>query len=102
LTTFSNIEKLQKLVWQGTAKFKFNTRKELSEIETFEKAYGLQLSASHKQFLDRFNGRMILAFEETYYIDMTDWEPDGPKKSSFYLFALDNLHNAYRDAKLDD
>lgn len=100
--TFSNIEKLKKLVWQGTPKYKFNTRLDISKIETFEKAYGLVLPESYKQFLERFNGGMILEFKETYYIDMTEWEPDGPKKSSFCLFGLEDVHNAYRDAKLDD
>ena len=100
--TFSNIEKLKKLVWQGTPKYKFHTRLNLSEIETFEKAYGLILSESFKQFLERFNGGMILELEESYYIDMTEWEPDGPKKSSFYLLSLEDIHEAYRDAKLDD
>jgi len=100
--TFSNIKKLKKLVWQGTPKYKFNTRIEHSEIDIFEKAYGLVLSKSYKQFLEEFNGGMILEFDESYYIDMTDWEPDGPKKSSFYLFGLSDIHDAYRDAKLDD
>ncbi len=53
--TYSNIEKIKKLVWQGTPKFKFNTTKERSEIETFEKAYGLVLSESYKQFLEPDN-----------------------------------------------
>ncbi len=102
IETFSNIEKLKKLVWQGTPKYKFNTRKDISEIETFEKAYELTFPESYKQFLERFNGGMILEFRESFYIDMTEWEPDGPKKSSFYLFGLEDVNNAYRDAKLDD
>lgn len=57
--TFSNIEKLKKLVWQGTPKYKFNIRKGISEIETFEKAYGLVLSESHKQFLEPDNQSLI-------------------------------------------
>jgi len=100
--SFSNIEKLKKLVWQGTPKYKFNTRIERSEIDIFEKAYGLVLSESYKQFLEEFNGGMILEYEESYYTDMTEWEPDGPKWSSFSLFSLSELIEKYRSVRLEN
>ena len=60
------------------------------DIETFGKAYGISFSESHKQFLERFNGGMIQEYEDYMYTDMTEWEPDGPKWSSFCLFSLDD------------
>lgn len=99
---FSNIEKLIEKRKQNTPKYNFNSSIPFSEIETFEKAYGLVLSDSYKQFLHVCNGGMNLEYEESYYIDMTDWEPDGPKKSSFYFFNLTDLLHAYKDARLDN
>ena len=36
------------------------------------------------------------------YTDMTEWEPDGPKWSSFCLFSLDELSESYRSLRLDN
>lgn len=99
---FSNIEKLIEKRKQQTPRYNFNSSIPLAEIETFEKAYGLVLSDSYKQFLHVCNGGMILEYDPSYFIDMTDWEPDGPKKSSFYFFDLTDLLRAYKDARLDD
>ena len=99
---FSNIIKLEERVYQGTPKYKFNTRLAREEIETFGKAYGISLSESHIQFLERFNGGRIQEYEDTYYIDMTVWEPDGPKWSSFSLFSLDEILERYRSLRLDN
>lgn len=99
---FSSIIKLEKRVYQGTPKYKFNTRLTREDIETFGKAYGISLSESHIQFLERFNGGRIQEYEDTYYIDMTEWEPDGPKWSSFSLFSLDEILEHYRSLRLDN
>ncbi|MFK5981854.1 MAG: SMI1/KNR4 family protein [Flavobacteriaceae bacterium] len=99
---FSNIIKLEKRVYQGTPKYNFNIRIKRDEIETFGKAYGIILSEAYIQFLERFNGGMILEFEETFYIDMTQWEPDGPKWSSFYFYNLNELIEKYRDLRLEN
>lgn len=100
--TFTNIEKLKKKVWHGTPKYNFNARLEPEEIETTEKAYGIVLPESYKQFLMRFNGGMILEHEEHFYTDMTEWEPDSPKRSSYYLFPLDEMIDKYTDLRFDD
>ena len=42
------------------------------------------------QFLENFDGGMILKEGEAYYTDMTDWEPDDPKYSSYYFFRWKN------------
>ena len=98
----SNIEKLIDNRKRGTPKYNFNSSIPISEIETFEKAFGLVLSDSYKQFLYVCNGGMILEYDEYFYTDMTDWEPDGPKESSFYFFNLSDLLHAYKDARLDN
>lgn len=98
----TNIKSLEEKVWQGTPKYNFNIRLDIEEIETFEKAYGIVLAESYKMFLERFNGGMITEFESSYYIDMTEWEPDGPKWSSNYLYELEKIHDEYRDLKLDN
>jgi len=97
----SNLEKLEEKRRQGAPKYKFNSRLNIDEIEIFEQAYGVVFPESYKQFLAEFNGGMILEEEESYYIDMTDWEPDGPKWSSFYFYTLDELEEKYIDLKHD-
>ena len=99
ISSFSSIKKLEEKRRQGTSKFQFNTQLDIEKIETFEKAYGLEFSASYKQFLATFNGGMLLEYDQSYYIDMTDWEPDGPKWSSFYFYTLDELGSQYTDLK---
>lgn len=95
---FSNIEKLKELCRQGDTRINFNSHLDVKEIEIFEKAYGIGFSESYKQFLEIFNGGMILEQEIYFYTDMTDWEPDGPKHSSFYFFTLDELCDKYTEA----
>ncbi len=99
---FSNIIKLKERIYQGSPKYKFNTRIRRNEIETFGKAFGISLSESHIQFLENFNGGLIQEYEDAYYIDMTEWEPDGPKWSSFSLFSLNEIIEQYRSLKLDN
>lgn len=45
---------------------------------------------------------MILEHEESYYLDMTDYEPDGPKASSFYFYPLDELLDKYTTFRLNN
>lgn len=97
---FSNIIKLKERVYQGNSRYKFNTRLAREEIELFEKAFGISLSESYIQFLERFNGGMILEYDDTFYIDMTDWEPDGPKWSSFYFYDFEELMDKYSGLSL--
>lgn len=100
--TFQNIKKLEKKVRQGTPKYNFNARLDLDEIETFEKAYGIVLPESYKEFLERFNGGMITRWESASYVDMTEFEPDHPSRDSFMLFSLEELYDKYTSLRLDD
>lgn len=99
---FPNIHRLEKRVQQGVLKYHFNNGNNREEIDVIERAYGIHFSKSYKLFLEKFDGGMICEFEDHYYIDMTDWEPDGPKESSFYLYSLDELIDAYRDLSLEN
>lgn len=100
--TFPNIKKLEEKVRQGTPKYDFNARLDLDEIETFEKAYGIVLPESYKQFLERYNGGMITRWESASYVDMTEFEPDHPSRDSFKLFSLEELIDKYTSLRLDD
>ena len=80
----------------------FNGELATSILERNEKAWGLQMSVYYKAFLSRFNGGYLLEFDETYYIDMTEWEPDGPKHSSFYFYSIEEAIDKYRSFRLDD
>ena len=99
--TFSNIIKLEEMRRQGLEKFNFNARLDIDKIETFEKAYGIVFPESYKRFMAGFNGGMMLEEPESYYTDMTEWEPDGPKWSSYYFYTLDELQYEYSDLKSD-
>lgn len=98
---FSSINKLEEKRKQGLSKFNFNARLDIEIIETFEKAYAIIFPESYKQFLTNFNGGMMLEYQPSFYTDMTEWEPDGPKWSSFYFFTLDELEDKYSDLKHD-
>ena len=100
--TFPNIKKLEKKVWQGTEKYNFNARLEEGLLETYEKAYGFVLPESYRQFMERFNGGMLLEHSQSFYVDMLEWEPDGQKWSSFYFYKLDEMIEKFRDLRLDN
>lgn len=100
--TFPNIKKLEEKVRQGTPKYDFNARLDLDVIETFEKAYGIVLPESYKQFLERFNGGLVSRWESASYVDMTEFEPDHPSRDSFKLFSLEELIDKYTSLRLDD
>jgi tetratricopeptide (TPR) repeat protein len=99
---FSNIEQLEELSYDYPERYFFNARITLDKIETVEKAYGFELPKMYKIFLTHFNGGMILEYEESYYQDMTDFEPDGPKDSSFYFYSMDEMIEKYRTFRLDN
>lgn len=99
--TSPNLKILEDKVWHGTPKYNFNSRLDLDKIETFEKAHGIVLSESHKQFLGRFNGGMITKYECTAYIDMSEYEADSPDRSSFVLFGLDGIIDEFEDLASD-
>lgn len=99
--TFPNIKKLEEKVRQGTPKYDFNARLDLDEIETFEKAYGIVLPESYKQFLERFNGVLISRWESASYVDMTEFEPDYPERDSFKLLSLDKIKSKFSDLRFD-
>jgi tetratricopeptide (TPR) repeat protein len=99
---FSNIEQLEELSYDYPERYFFNARITIDKIEIIEKAYGIVLPRMYKEFLTHFNGGMILEYEESYYQDMTDFEPDGPKDSSFYFFTLDEMIEKYRTFRLDN
>lgn len=93
--TCVNINRLEENRRCGMPKYHFNARLDMEIIETFERAHGIVFPESYKQFMAGFNGGMILEEPDSYYTDMTDWEPDGPKWSSFYFFTLDELEEEY-------
>lgn len=99
---FSNIKKLEEKLRLNTPKYNFNRHLDLDYIETNERALGFKLSKSYKHFIERFNGGMILEEPESYYIDMLEDEPDGPKLSSFYFYTFDEALEQYRELQLDD
>jgi len=99
---FSNIEQLEELSYDYPDRYFFNARITIDKIETVEVAFGVEFSNMYKMFLTHFNGGMILENEESYYIDMTDFEPDGPKASSFYFYRLDEMVDKYRTFRLDN
>ncbi len=99
---FSNIKKLKEKEENKTPKFNFNAGIARDKIELLEKAFGVILPESYRQFLEKYNGGMILEEEDSYYDDMTDWEPDGPKYSSFYFYSLAELQAKYIEVKRID
>jgi len=98
---FPHLKILEEKVWQGTPKYNFNARLEEGLLETYEKAYGIKLPKSYRQFMERFNGGMISEEEDSFYTDMTEWEPDSQKWSSFYFYNLDEMIEKFRDLRLD-
>lgn len=99
---FTSLHKLEEKIKTGSAKYHFGIGVEIEKIETIEKAYGLVFPVAYKQFLQHFNGGMITEYDGSFYTDMTEWEPDGPKESSYYFYSLDELVDSYRSMRLDD
>ncbi len=85
------IEKIKQKVKNDPDKCRFYPGIDLERIKLFETAYGVQLPESYVRFITTFGGGLITEFESYYYIDMTDFEPDSPKMTSFYFFDFDEL-----------
>lgn len=100
-TKYGSIEKLEKIRKLGSVRFNFNTQLDPNKIKAFEIANGIVLPLSYGQFLTSFNGGMFLEYDPSYYIDMTEWEPDGPKWSSYYFFTFEELIEEYSNLKVN-
>jgi tetratricopeptide (TPR) repeat protein len=96
---FSNIKLLEHNLIKQFPRYNFNRYIDIEEIETLEKALSIKFPPSYRQFLNKYNGGMILEFDPTYYIDMTEWEPDNPKNSSYYFHTIYELKDEYSDFK---
>lgn len=102
MSVFPGIQLLQNRLKSPSTKDRFNAPAEMEKIETVEKAFRLRFSACYKAFLELCNGGMITEYEASYYIDMTDDEPDGPRYSSFNFFPLEEVYDLYEGLALDD
>jgi len=99
---FPNIELLDKKNREQTPKYDFHYYRFTQEkVDTFEKAYGLVLPKSYKQFLKKYNGGMITRRKWTSYIDMTEYEIEHPTRDSFMLFGYDDVVDNYTSLKSD-
>lgn len=90
-----NLNKLIELNSMGDSRYCLNVPPKDFEIFTLETALNIVIPEAYKMFLRNFNGGMILEHDQSFYTDMTEWEPDGPKDSSFYFFSLDELLERY-------
>jgi tetratricopeptide (TPR) repeat protein len=90
-----NLEKLHELNTMGDDRYCLNIPPKSFDIFNLETALGIEFPEAYKMFLSKFNGGMILEYNRSFYTDMLDWEPDGPKDSSFYFFSLDELLEKY-------
>ena len=79
------------MIRKNPDKCRFYPGIEVEKIELFETAYGIQLPDSYKHFITAFGGGMITEYKSSYYIDMTEYEPDSPKMTSFYFFDFEEL-----------
>ncbi len=98
----SNIEIIEKRICEISSRYRFNRNNDTGKPDIIEKAYRLIFPPTYKQFLSHFNGGMILEHNESYYTDMTEWEPDSPKMSSYYFFTMEELINRYSDLKYEN
>lgn len=99
---FPGLSLLQERDKKGFPKYHFQIGNEIDQIKLLEDAYSILFPDSFRLFLENFDGGMICEYEDHYYIDMTDWEPDGPKESSIYLYSLDEIIDEFRDFRLED
>ncbi|OYT17152.1 MAG: hypothetical protein B7C24_04115 [Bacteroidetes bacterium 4572_77] len=72
-------------------KFHFYPPLSLEEIVLHQEAYSYKLPASYVEFSNWRNGGMLTEKPDHYYIDMLDFEPDGPKWSSFYFYPKEEM-----------
>lgn len=95
------IDKILNKLKNDPCKCHLNSGIDMGKINTFEIAYGVKLPEKYKAFLNRVGGCMITEYDDSYYIDMTEDEPDGMKMTSFYFFDLEELCDARLDLLLD-
>ena len=94
-----NIARLEELCSKHITRNKFNPPPDIELLDNIEAALGIFLPHTYRDFIRKFNGGMLLEHDESYYIDMTDWEPDGPKYSNYYFFSLDELVEKYEEIR---
>ncbi|NOY50911.1 MAG: hypothetical protein GXO88_10170 [Chlorobi bacterium] len=97
-----SIELLRNKIRLDSTRYDFGTGENKEYIRLVEKAYGLKLPPDYFRFLENINGGMILEEPSSFYIDMLDDEPDGPKWSSFYFFSLNEMIDELRTFKLNN
>jgi len=95
------LKKIDQKLKEMSPNYKFNRGVDRIIIETYEKAFDIVFSESYKQFLEYFDGGQIQEFYDPFYIDMTEFEPDSPKWSSYWLFSLEELVEKYRELTVD-
>ena len=96
------IDKLITILKEDPSKTKFHNGMDPNTIITYENAYNIIFPKSYKEFLEWSNGGMILERRDTFYIDMLDFEPDGPKWSSFYFYPLEDMIAKYYELYLSN
>lgn len=87
---------------RNSSKDRFNACTYSDDIKIVEEAFNIRFSSCYKQFLQECDGGMITEYDASYYIDMTDDEPDGPRYSSFNFFELEEVYELYDQLRLDD
>ena len=95
------IDKLIAILNEDPSKTKFYNGMDPNTIITYENAYNIIFPKSYKEFLKWSNGGMILERRDTFYIDMLDFEPDGPKWSSFYFYPLEDMIDKFHELDLN-
>jgi tetratricopeptide (TPR) repeat protein len=95
------LKKIDQKLKEMSPNYKFSRGVDRDIIETYEKAFDIIFSESYKQFLEYFDGGLIQEFHDSYYIDMTEFEPDSPKWSSYWLYSLEELIEKYRELTVD-
>ena len=97
-----SLDSIRKTMQRGNMKYDFYPGIDISIIEKYETALGIKFGNSFKKFLNFFNGGLISRENPSFYTDMTEWEPDSRKWSSFYFFSLDEIANRMIDLRIDE
>jgi len=90
-----NIARLKELCREFSYRDRFNPPPSDELLDSIEAALGIFLPHNYRDFIRTFNGGMFLEYDESYYTDMTDWEPDGPKSSNYYFYSLEEIVDEY-------
>ncbi len=94
-----NIARLEELCREHAPRNRFNPPADIEQLELVETALGVFLPHTYRDFIRKYNGGMFLEHDQSYYTDMTDWEPDGPKYSNYYFFSLDEMIDKYEEIR---